>query len=44
MWKLIDLRKCDRIGTGRPKEQPYRLRKFKSMVEEVIRDPVSVKC
>ena len=43
IWDLIDLRKCDRIGTGRPKEQPYRLRKFVSMVEEVIRDPVSVK-
>ena len=43
VWDLIDLRKCDRIGTGRPKEQPYRLRKFVSMVEESMRDPVSVK-
>lgn len=42
IWDLIDLRKCDRIGTGRPKEQPYRLRKFQSMIDEVMRDPISV--
>ena len=41
IWDLIDLRKCDRIGTGRPKEQPYRLRKYVSMVEEVLREPVT---
>lgn len=39
---LLLLRVCDRIGTGRPKEQPYRLRKYKSMIEEVLRDPISV--
>jgi len=42
MWDLMDLRVCDRIGTGRPKEQPFRLRKYKSMVEEALRDPTSV--
>ena len=42
IWDLINLRKCDRIGTGRPKEQPYRLRKFQSMIDEVMRDPISV--
>lgn len=42
IWDLINLRKCDRIGTGRPKEEPYRLRKFQSMIEEALRDPVSV--
>lgn len=42
MWDLIDLRVCDRIGTGRPKEQPFRLRKYKSMVEEALMDPTSV--
>jgi poly(A) polymerase/tRNA nucleotidyltransferase (CCA-adding enzyme) len=42
VWDLMNLRICDRIGTGRPKENPYRLRKYKSMVEEVMRDPVSV--
>ena len=41
IWNLIDLRKCDRIGTGRPKEQPYRLRKYVSLVEEVLREPVT---
>ena len=42
VWDLMDLRVCDRIGTGRPKENPYRLRKYKSMVEEAMRDPVTV--
>lgn len=39
---LLNLRICDRIGTGRPKEQPFRLRKYMSMVDEAMRDPVSV--
>lgn len=39
---LLDLRMCDRIGTGRPKEQPFRFRKYKSMVDEARRDPISV--
>ncbi|OHA89624.1 MAG: hypothetical protein A3C70_02615 [Candidatus Zambryskibacteria bacterium RIFCSPHIGHO2_02_FULL_43_14] len=43
IWNLIDVRTADRIGTGRPKETPYRLRKYKSMIEEVLRDPISVK-
>jgi putative nucleotidyltransferase with HDIG domain len=42
IWDLIDVRLCDRIGTGRPKENPYRLRKYQSMIEQVMRDPVSV--
>jgi putative nucleotidyltransferase with HDIG domain len=42
IWDLMDLRICDRIGTGRPKEDPYRLRKYKAMVEEALRDPISV--
>jgi len=42
VWDLIDMRGCDRIGTGRPKEVPYRLRKYKAMIEEVMRDPISV--
>lgn len=40
--ELLDLRICDRIGTGRPKEQPFRLRKYMSMVDEAMRDPISV--
>jgi len=42
IWDLINLRKCDRIGTGRPKEEPYRFRKFQTMIDEVMRDPISV--
>ncbi|OHA24696.1 MAG: hypothetical protein A3B11_00460 [Candidatus Taylorbacteria bacterium RIFCSPLOWO2_01_FULL_44_26] len=42
IWDLINVRICDRIGTGRPKENPYRLRKYKSMIEEALRDPISV--
>ncbi len=42
IWDLMNLRICDRIGTGRPKEEPYRLRKYQSMVEEAMRDPISV--
>jgi hypothetical protein len=42
IWDLMNLRVCDRIGTGRPKENPYRLRKYKAMVDEALRDPISV--
>jgi len=42
IWDLMKLRQCDRIGTGRPKESPYRLRKYEAMVEEAMRDPISV--
>ncbi len=42
VWDLMDIRVADRIGTGRPKENPYRLRKYHAMIEEVMRDPVSV--
>lgn len=43
IWDLIDLRICDRIGTGRPKEEPYRLRMYESMVEQALKDPISLK-
>lgn len=39
---LLNLRVCDRIGTGRPKAHPFRLRKYMSMVDEALRDPISV--
>lgn len=42
VWDLMNLRVADRIGTGRPKEEPYRLRKYYAMIEEALRDPVSV--
>lgn len=39
---LVKLRMCDRIGTGRPKEQPFRFRKYQAMIEQALRDPISV--
>lgn len=42
VWDLMHVRSCDRIGMGRPKETPYRLRKYHSMIEEAMRAPVSV--
>jgi tRNA nucleotidyltransferase (CCA-adding enzyme) len=42
MDDLLNLRVCDRIGTGRPKAHPFRLRKYMSMVDEAMRDPISV--
>ncbi|MEI6528352.1 MAG: HD domain-containing protein [bacterium] len=42
IWDLMNLRACDRIGMGRPKESPYRLRKYHAMIEEAMRDPISV--
>ncbi len=43
IWDLIDLRICDRIGTGRPKEEPYRLRMYEAMVEQALKDPITLK-
>jgi len=42
IWDLMNVRICDRIGTGRPKEDPYRLRKYHAMIEEALRDPITV--
>ena len=43
IWDLMHLRICDRIGTGRPKEEPYRFRKYQSMIEQALVDPISLK-
>ena len=40
---LLELRKADRVGTGTPKEESYRLKKFQAMIDEALRDPVSLK-
>ncbi|PIR98543.1 MAG: hypothetical protein COT88_00990 [Candidatus Colwellbacteria bacterium CG10_big_fil_rev_8_21_14_0_10_41_28] len=40
---LIKLREADRIGSGVPKAQPYRLRHLQAMIEKAKKDPVSVK-
>ncbi|HYC83512.1 MAG TPA: HD domain-containing protein [Candidatus Paceibacterota bacterium] len=42
VWDLMKVRACDRIGMGRPKENPYRLRKYEAMIEEALRQPTSV--
>src|SRR3989338_4029925 len=43
MEDLIQVRICDRIGSGVPKAEPYKLRHFRFLVENLSRDPVSVK-
>ncbi|MBI2644333.1 MAG: CCA tRNA nucleotidyltransferase [Candidatus Wildermuthbacteria bacterium] len=43
MEELFQLREADRIGSGVPKAQPYRLRHLKAMVEKVKQDPISPK-
>ena len=40
---LLKLREADRIGSGVPKAQPYRLRYLKAMIEKVKKDPISAK-
>jgi len=40
---LFKLREADRIGSGVPKAQPYRLRHLKFRIEKVSKDPISVK-
>lgn len=41
IWKLMNVRECDRVGMKK-KEAPYRLRKYHAMIEEALRDPISV--
>ena len=40
---LFKLREADRIGSGVPKAQPYRLRHLKFRIEKVSKDPISAK-
>ena len=40
---LLKIREADRIGSGRPKAVPYKLRHLKYMIDKVSRDPISVK-
>ncbi|MBU1557408.1 HD domain-containing protein [Patescibacteria group bacterium] len=42
VWDLMKVRACDRIGMGRPKEEPYRLRQYHAMIDQAMKDPVSV--
>lgn len=41
IWSLMNVRECDRVGMKK-KEAPYRLRKYFAMIEEALRDPISV--
>ncbi|MFA5348858.1 MAG: hypothetical protein WC309_00625, partial [Candidatus Paceibacterota bacterium] len=39
--ELVQLRTCDRIGSGCPKAMPYKLRHFLYIVEKVSQDPIN---
>ena len=43
MEDLLWVRQADRIGSGVPKAEPYKLRHLKYLVEKVSKDPISVK-
>lgn len=38
--ELVELRTCDRIGSGCPKAMPYKLRHFMYVVDKVSQDPI----
>lgn len=41
IWTLMNVREADRVGMKK-NEAPYRLRKYFAMIEEALRDPISV--
>lgn len=43
MEELLQVRQADRIGSGVPKAEPYKLRHLKYLIEKVSQDPISVK-
>jgi len=43
MEELLQVRMADRIGSGVPKAEPYKLRHLKYIIERVSQDPISVK-
>jgi len=43
MEDLLKVRQADRIGSGVPKAEPYKLRHLKYLVEKVSQDPISAK-
>jgi len=43
MEELLQVRMADRIGSGVPKAEPYKLRHLKYVIEKVSQDPISVK-
>lgn len=43
MEELLQVRMADRIGSGCPKAEPYKLRHLKYLIEKVAQDPISAK-
>jgi poly(A) polymerase/tRNA nucleotidyltransferase (CCA-adding enzyme) len=43
MEELLLVRQADRIGSGVPKAEPYKLRHLKYLIEKLSQDPISVK-
>ena len=43
IWELINVRKADRIGSGVPKAEPFRLRTYKALIDQALREPISLK-
>jgi len=43
MEELLQVRMADRIGSGVPKAEPYKLRHLKYIIDRVSQDPISVK-
>jgi tRNA nucleotidyltransferase (CCA-adding enzyme) len=43
MEELLQVRMSDRIGSGVPKAEPYKLRHLKYIIEKVAQDPISAK-
>lgn len=43
MEELLQVRQADRIGSGCPKAEPYKLRHLKYLIEKVAQDPISAK-
>jgi putative nucleotidyltransferase with HDIG domain len=41
--ELLEVRMADRIGSGVPKAEPYKLRHLKYVMEKVSKDPISAK-
>src|SRR3989344_3191187 len=42
MAELLQVREADRIGSGVPKAEPYKLRHLKYIIDKVSKDPISV--
>jgi tRNA nucleotidyltransferase (CCA-adding enzyme) len=43
MEELLQVRMADRIGSGVPKAEPYKLRHLRYLIEKVSQDPISAK-